>query len=69
VKRDHGPAELKPVETVIVEAIRYDHSNDGNVRRILDGLREAGWRLTPASAARLPETMRIFSDRERHERR
>ena len=52
---------MKPAEQVIREALRYDHRNGGNVQRILDGLREAGWLLAPARDARLPETMRVFS--------
>jgi hypothetical protein len=59
---------VKSVEQVIVEALRYDHSNGGNVRRILDGLREAGWLLTPASEVPLPETMRVFSASDRPHR-
>jgi hypothetical protein len=53
---------MKSPERVILEALRYDHSNHGNVQRILAGLRDAGWQLTPAERTRLPETTRVFAD-------
>jgi hypothetical protein len=49
-------------ERLIIEALRYDHDNSGNARRILDGLRAAGWQLTRARNGRLTETMRLFAD-------
>ena len=53
--------EVKSAEQVIREALRYDHNNGGNARQIVNGLREAGWLLTPASEVALAETTRVFS--------
>ncbi len=49
-------------EGCIIQALRYDHDNVGNARRILEALAAHGYRIVMAAPPDLPEVRRLYGD-------
>jgi glycine/serine hydroxymethyltransferase len=52
-------------EGCIIQALRYDHDNVGNARRIVEALAANGYRIVLSAPPGLPEIHRLYTDAER----
>ncbi len=47
-------------EGCIIQALRYDHDNIGNARRIVEALAAHGYRIVLSAPSDLPEIHRLY---------
>ncbi len=52
-------------EGCIIQALRYDHDNVGNARRIVEALAAHGYSIVLSGPPDLPEIRRLYTDSER----
>jgi hypothetical protein len=48
-------------EGCIIQALRYDHDNVGNARRIVEALAAHGYRIVVSAPPDLPEIHRLYA--------